>query len=50
MTRPKMLTMQVVVRMTPEEHAALRERAERDERTVAQTARRAIRRYLVQTR
>lgn len=40
------LTEQVMVRMTPELLNRLRERAAAEERTVAQTVRRAIKRYL----
>jgi predicted DNA-binding protein len=39
-------TEQVLVRLTPEVYEALRVESEREERTVAQTARLAIRRYL----
>ncbi len=39
-------TEQVMIRITPELHQALKEEAQRDERPVAQIVRRAIQQYL----
>lgn len=44
--KPRTLTEQIMVRMTPAEHEALVAEAERSERTVAQLVRLACKSYL----
>lgn len=39
-------TKQVMIRMTPEMHQAVKDHAARNDRTMAQTVRRAVRLYL----